>query len=62
MVVLKLAYGLDGVERVPTGGGEPAAALPVLREYITALKGSEATSKRQRETLFRVRRGLEDTL
>jgi len=61
VVVLKLVYGLDGVERVPTGGGEPAAALPVLKEYIAALKGSEAALKLQRETLFRVRRGLEDT-
>ncbi|EJD53598.1 hypothetical protein AURDEDRAFT_141641 [Auricularia subglabra TFB-10046 SS5] len=52
IVALKMVYGLDGLERVPTSTEDPAAALPKIDDYIQAVKAQEESQQKTREQLF----------
>ncbi|OJT03792.1 RNA polymerase I-specific transcription initiation factor rrn7 [Trametes pubescens] len=43
IVVMKMAYGLDGSPRHPQNAEDPACALPVLSELIRAIRNAEET-------------------
>ncbi|KAF9055428.1 hypothetical protein BDZ89DRAFT_975877 [Hymenopellis radicata] len=53
IVVLKMVYGLDGVERIPADPGDPAVGLPRIDEFLDSVAAMEKHEAKRMEELFR---------
>lgn len=52
IVILKMAYGLDGKTRLPKTSNDPACALPRLNEYIALLKNLDDADSKTKHAMF----------
>ncbi|THH19848.1 hypothetical protein EW146_g1408 [Bondarzewia mesenterica] len=58
IVVLKMVYGLDGKARTPKDAGDPACALPRMREYLALIKELNEEDSKSKESVFAARSNL----
>ncbi|KAI0268248.1 hypothetical protein BC834DRAFT_952535 [Gloeopeniophorella convolvens] len=52
IIVLKMAYGLDGKARVPKTAIDPACALPRMKEYLTLIQEMKEAHANSKKVLF----------
>lgn len=52
IIVLKMVYGLDGVERLPQDAGDPACAMPRYETFLSLLREMDKEDANETDCVF----------